>query len=439
MDNSDKLFIAKKIKKQVADLIAKNWTLDEMNALRSALDSSIELSNDSEIIAKFEDLVAYVAQDTMLTYYRSSPKIYKKIMVALQDHPMAAALISMVVPFPRMLINVTLTAVAYSPLGFIGALNTYLKGKDVNSPFTRLAVSKRLGKATTGTLAYAIGAILAALGMIALREDEEYLGPQLILFDKIALNLNDLSPAVLPLTVGAVMCIETYEDRKRGTSEKLSISDSLKQMATAFLDSIFIGELTSIFGGNKSALEILTYPIEQYAYQMIPAMFKTLAKTIDPHAKDTSGNMKFFKKVMSYIPGLSFAVSNKINPYTGEYETLYNESNINSWWLVALNSILPMKTYFLEQSLVEVESEAVDAATSGPSSTYTINGETFEIPKDKLAQYKQLRAKLYSEYAQEIINTEWYKRASIEAKRKKLKALQNRATQVARQQLNLIK
>jgi hypothetical protein len=66
-----------------------------------------------------------------------------------------------------------------------------------------------------------------------------------------------------------------------------------------------------------------------------------------------------------------------------------------------------------------------------------LNGETIKLEGKTLEEYKRLRAKLYSQYATELIKTERYKKMTIDRKKDALRALQSRATNEARRELDL--
>jgi hypothetical protein len=105
--------------------------------------------------------------------------------------------------------------------------------------------------------------------------------------------------------------------------------------------------------------------------------------------------------------------------------------------LAFFNALSPAKISTTTESALEIESKAVDARTTGPSRNYKIDGIEYTIPDELYRQYQALRAKLYSQYANAVINTVTYKNMSLAQKRAKLKQLQTKATEEARKQLNI--
>ena len=417
MDKYDKVFMRRRIIEMTQKLVSDNFTSEQIQRLKDG---------DETLRHRFDDMVEYSKLEATKIYLRSMPQLYRSIMAALDKYPVAKVLTSIILPFPRMLINTTMTALAYSPFGLIKAGLTLARDK---SSFRNITASQQLGRAVVGTTGMLLGALLASLGMLAIDDDDEYAGPQLVLFGKFAMSLENLSPASLPFIVGATMASDSTAN----------VWDALLTGGNALFDATFIGELINSFGGNKEPVDIISNTFASFVTQFIPSFIRRAAQVIDPHQKDTSGDWKFVKRIIQAIPGASLLLDNKIDPYTGEDLTRYTNNN-NPWLSRALaifNAIFPLQTKYLEESEIETESEAVDAATTGPARTYTIDGVTYKLSNEQYNDYRRLRAQLYSQYANELINTDRYKRMSIENKRSALKSLQNRATQDARKQLKL--
>ena len=417
MDKYDKIVMRKRIIEMVNKLVSDNFTSEQLQQLNN---------NDKIMQQRFDDIVEYARLEATKIYLRSMPKLYKTIMSALDKYPVAKVITSIIIPFPRMVINTTMTALAYSPFGLIKAGLTLARDQ---SAFRNITAAKQLGRAVVGTTGIILGAILASLGLLAIDDDDEYAGPQLVLFGKFSMSLENLSPASLPFIVGASMA----SDSTAGVWDTLLIGGN------ALFDATFIGELINSFGGNKEPVDIISNTFASFVTQFIPSFIRRAAQVIDPYQKDTSGNWKFVKRIIQAIPGASLLLDNKVDPYTGEDMTRYTNNN-NPWlsrFLAIFNAIYPMQTKYMGESKVETESETVDAATTGPSSTYTIDGVTYKLSSKQYKDYQKLRAQLYSQYANELINTDRYKKMSMENKRKALKSLQNRATTEARRQLKI--
>lgn len=419
MDAQDKRVMRKYIQQYTEKLVSDNFTEVDYAKLKDG---------DKNTITKFQDMVNYAQNEALKTYFRYTPKAYTTMMNLLAKHPVAQTIIATILPFPRMMLNTMSTALSYSPLGFINALRTY---KTDESMFRNIKVSKQLGQATVGTLAMFAGALLASLGVIAFDDDDKYGGPKLNLFGTIQISLEDLEPAMIPFSVGA-----TFVD-----SMTEGIWKAFTDSGAALLDTTIIGDLINIFGGNKTSVDILSNAFTTYVNQFIPAVLRHITRTIDSSQKKYSSNsgLKVLQKLAAQFPGLSFAVPNKIDPYTGKDVKYYDDSNsdIISRLLVLFNAFSPAKVSYTRDSLIENESKKYNANTTGPSKQFTIDGKTYSMSDKEYRKYQQLRAKLYSESANKLIATERYKKMTDEQKKKALKKLQQEATNKARKQLNI--
>lgn len=418
MDWGDKKFIKPKIIATVEKLVASNMNNSEIQDL---------LAGKTAMRAKFEEFVAYATNDAMKTYFREDTDFYKKLMGLFPKNPVAQLILGTIVPFPRMMINTMNTALSYSPVGFIKA---FLIARNDSTAFAKLKINKELGKAITGSSLITMGAILAACGLIDFDDDDKYGGAQIIIGQKIRIALGDLSPSAIPLIIGATIT--------HGATE--GFWNAATDGANALLDATILGEVIEIFGGNQSASDFVANSFTSYINQFIPSIFRHVARSIDPSKKDYSSNkaIKVFQRTAAAIPGLSLLVPDKIDPYTGD--AVYQNADASKGWahiLSFFNALSPAKITANIESPIEIESKAVGAATTGPAKTYKINGIEYTIPDELYREYQILRAKLYSQYAQSIINTTSYQNMTLEKKRSKLKQLQTKATEEARKQLNI--
>ena len=417
MDKFDKKFMRVDMIRLTEQLVSDNFNGAELQALNNG-------TADEATMNKFYEIVEYSRQEACKVYFRSSPKIYQTVMQLLSKHPMAQAVVSTVMPFPRMVVNTTMTALAYSPFGFIKAAMTL---KTDQSMFANITASQQFARAATGTAVMVIGAILAALGFIGIDDEDPYAGPQLVLGD-LRISLEGLEPSATPFIVGAMFVLGPQSEE----------TSPFTAAANALLDTTILGEFMNQFG-NTTGTQWIGNLFASYVTQFVPSVLRRVTQIIDPGKKNYTGDLRILKRIAAAIPFLSFAVEDKIDPYTGDVQVQYTDNN-NSMlarFLVLFNAFSPTKISWSSDSIVETESKAVDAATTGPAKTITKNGVEYEIPKKLYNQYKVLRAQLYSKYASEVIKTPEYQKLSNEKKALRLKALQKRATQEARRQLNI--
>ena len=419
MEAGDRAFIKPKIIKVVEKLVASNMTADEIAKLETG---------DKSARAKLNDFIQFALNDTMKTYFRDNSELQQKIMRLFNGNPIPQLIFSTLVPFPRMLLNTMGTALSYSPIGFIKAA---IIAHNDQTLFTNIRVNKEIGKAITGTVLIAIGAALAACGWLAFDEDDEYGGVQVVIGNTVRIALNDFMPSASPLIIGATMADKYTE----------GIWSMVYNGGNALLDATLLGEAVEIFGGNKTSADVAVDTFSSFVNQFVPSIMRHAARIVDPTQKKYSSNkgIKIMQRIIASIPFASkYLVPTKVDPYTGKAQ--YQNTGSNEPWahvLAFVNAFAPAKITVDLESDVERESKDVGAATTGPAKTYTIDGVQYTIPDDLYRDYQILRAKLYSQYAKNIINTTAYQKMTIAQKKAKLSRLQSKATEEARKQLNI--
>lgn len=418
MNKWDKKFMQADIQRLTEQLCTNNFTPDELEMLANK-------TADEALLTKFYEIVEFARQEACKTYFRSQPKFYNDLMAMLNKHPIAQAVVSTIMPFPRMVVNATMTALVYSPFGYIKGLMTLQTDK---SMFANIRASQEFGKATVGSIAMVAAALLAALGVLDIDEEDPYTGPQLTIGD-LRVSLEGLEPSATPFITGAMLVLGSKYDN----------TGAFTSAANALLNTTVLGEMLSAFGNDDTPSAWIGSLFASYVTQFIPTILRRFTQLIDPSKKTYSGKGKAFKRIVAAIPFASYAIEDKIDPYSGE--TIMQHTDAGNIWLsrflVLFNAVSPTKISWDTDSSVEKESKDVGAATTGPAKTITKNGTKYEIPKKLYNEYKVLRAQLYSQYAGELIKTDAYKKLSNDKKAKKLKALQERATNEARKQLNI--
>lgn len=355
-------------------------------------------------------------------FFKSDNWISNLIRGVNQKYPVLGAILGVVVPFPKVMGNISNMIYRYSPFRFIEAFikmsqlkyTTDVKNKFYD-PFAKTKVARQFSEATIGTLGYIAGAIIAALGLIDI-DDDDYMGVSIKLGDfKVALG--KLAPSLSPLAFGG-MLLYSAKNNKNVISETLN----------TLYDQTTLGLLENMFR-YTSAQNFAKDFVINYANQYIPAFSKLLAKYTDMGVKDKSGNFwaKLGKTLASGIPGLSHVVPDKVNPYTGERVTRYGTNNII---LNILQATSPVTTKITTKSELEREAELYGAETTGSGSYYTINGKKYDLRGN--IKVNRDRAKYINENMTKLIKSSSYKRMSAKEKETAIKSIYNKATTVAK-------
>lgn len=287
------------------------------------------------------------------------------------------------------------------------------------SHFSRARLSKRYAQAEIGTLGFVVGAILAALGVLDI-DDDDYMGISLKLGDyKIALS--QFAPSLSPIALGGSF-----------VKGLINGDGGVTQMMNVLYDQTILSLIDNVFRYSSPKDFLANYTIN-YATQFIPAIVKLVTKYTDPHKKDKTGNYitKLGKTIGSYLPGLSFAVPNKINPYTGKAVTLYNTGdNAAGYLLNALFASTPFDERLTTMSPMEAEAKRLGVETYGNLTTFTFNDKKYNVAGNiKVAKD---RAKYINNEFSKLLKSGKYKSMSTEDKQAAIRSIYSKASELAK-------
>lgn len=291
---------------------------------------------------------------------------------------------------------------------------------------------EKLSQGVVGTGALILGLIMSAILDVDIDEDD-FLGPVINLPTlDVKIQLSSLAPFSTIFSMGAMF----------GSTD--SFGEYLSAIWSIYVDQSVLGTIDSALKYSDSISDFAQNTIINYVQQYIPSAVKNITKVIDRSKKDKSGSFinKLLKTTGANLPIVSYLVSNKINPYTGETQKYYQSI------LGALaGSINPITIRSTKQSDFEEMAERLDAATTGLSGRFEINGKVYNITdknKETLARYRANYIK--NEYEAissgkklvtiensdgKRITTSWNK-LTDEQKQKVLKRLYSEATEVSR-------
>ena len=410
----DEPILIRSICKNTANLIASNvdWCLkgiqNEYDALQEivksgralstqeqetrmkVMEKALETKNLKDILDALSDdaisyLVGNAGQRSFEQYFKNSNMFSEWIYKLGQKSPILGEMMSWVMPFPKVAANILTMAYRYSPLGFIRAFtqmsifkqqsNADYKGRI--DEFAGAKTIRSFSEATVGTFMWIVGMIAGALGWIEM-DDDDYMGPSITIGD-FKMSLSDLAPSLTVLSVGAAM-MQGWKNGEVG----------LKRALNVLYDNTLLGNFDNLFNYSSSESFLQNLGIT-YMGQYIPAFVKLLAKTSDPRKMDKSGANyweKLWNTFKSYIPGLSYTVPSKVNPYTGE--DVYR-SGTNAWWFNILNAISPLEMTYTPKSEEQKLAESLGAGTTGLTGRFTINDKSYNVTgakKEQLAKYR---------------------------------------------------
>jgi hypothetical protein len=249
--------------------------------------------------------------------------------------------------------------------------------------FARATTIESIAQGTTGTGLMVLGILLATMIDGFKIDEDDYLGPVLQIGD-LRIKLDDLSPFSTLFSVGAVI------------NSGDGFLDGFEKFAGILIDASMLNVVESAIQYSDSIPDYLGNQQINFIQQFVPAIFKSFTKVIDNGKKNKSGNFyqKLIKTTVSNLPFFSYLVADKINPYTGEKEKIYQSGFLES----LLNQMSPIGLRMEVMSDFEREARRIGAETTGLSGSFKVNDIDYDVKnKEK-----------YSKYKAEYINEQYY-------------------------------
>lgn len=360
------------------------------------------------------------------TYFKNSNKVTEFFQYVGRKYPGFNFLASiMVTPFARVSTNIITTILDYSPLGFLKFAKMKAQDKgwikaeltNVEKAFRKSDEIRALGKAATGTAMMLVGLVLGALGWITLDDDDNW--GSVIKIGDFKLKLSDLSPALTPLTMGAA----AISSSKQGKG-------FFNGLYKDFSDATLFQTFDNAFEYNSSVTDYFKNLAANYTTQYIPSIIKNVAKWADNRKlqKDSNWFVNYIQTIAENIPGLSYAVPAKMNAYTGDFEQRYGVPILGA----LVNTVSPIKFSIKPKSEVEKAFKEAGIKAGSASGTITIDGEKYKVEAWQLQDLRTVKARWLAAKTQELISSGEYKSLSKKAKQKKLRSLNSKATNYAK-------
>ena len=439
-------FLLQGIRNELSVLQNKKTLSESQQARKSILEKAIGTKDVNDIfdalsMEETERLFGQAQQMAYQQYFRNSNVFSRWIGNLGSKNPVAAEIVSWIMPFPKVAVNVLSMAYRYSPLGFISGLMQWSQARQVTAEgykgpstgFEQAKAIRSFSEASVGTVMLIAGAIAAALGWVDI-DDDDYLGPCLT-FGDIRISLSELAPSMTTFSTAAAM-IWAWKNNQSAVSEALNV----------LYDNTLLGNIDNLF--RYSSLETFGQNLSiSYLSQYIPAVVKWVNKAIlQTPTKDKSGPYltKLAKTLGSYIPGIATLVPDKVDPYTGK--KVY-ASGSDNWFLNFIAGTSPLGIKYDTSSGFVAEAERLGAETTGLEGSFKINSKQYTVSgkqKETLAKYRANY--LQAEYVkimngQQLITVEdkngkrittKYNKLTDEQKANVLKNLYSKATDITK-------
>jgi hypothetical protein len=367
-----------------------------------------------------------------------------------------------IMPFKKTPINILKRGIEYSPIGVIkGTTDILLNVK--NGKMTATQAIDNLSKGLTGTGAAALGALLASLGFLTGKKDEE---GRLLAYDNIrgeqsySINFGGLTytvdwmqPSIMPVMIG----VELYNKLSGGgTSASGTVGrvfDAIASMSDPMSDLSMlqgINNAITTFDSSEALGSIGRIGLnaaESYALQFLPTIGGQIARTISPEVRTTYSpkdstfpilgkeGERFLKQAAGKIPFVSLFLQPKVDLWGRDMK---NDSLIGR---AAENFISPGYVKSDKGTAIDSEIERLSGIEGvepldiipKQAPTYIENkGEKLYLTPKELTKWQRTMGQYAYEKASKKIQSSEYKGYSDKGKAKALKKIHDNAREKAK-------
>ena len=298
------------------------------------------LTPDTATPQQLEKARTFAIQESQKASFRETNAFANSLSRFSRQGKAQALLIEGILPFKKTPLNILKQGVVeYSPAGLVKSM--YDAAINIrNGNKTAAEVIGEFSKGLTGTGLVALGAYLAAQGLLNGLEDDDEKQAQL---DKLkglqnySLQIGDMSytidwaaPGILPLFVGAELYNYMHNNDERVTFPALL--DGMSRITEPMIENSMLSGLNSTLKAGAYEDDMLTSTVGSvlmnYLGQNVPTLFGQIARTIDPVRRNTydvnknsalpAAVQKFGEKQMAKLPGLSMMLEPSIDEWGRE-------------------------------------------------------------------------------------------------------------------------
>ena len=398
----------------------------------------------------FEMVLNMALDDAQQLYLRKSNNFTKWYAKMSYEFPMLGLLFTSFLPFAKVTANITSFLIRFSPFNWVKVLadfaaykyqtqtlfietvetrvdpitgKTYealiqkkvMRGGDADKAHKRGSqlydivpqfaniIGRDISSATIGTVLFAMG-IAAGLGGV-LDWDEDTYGNLVVRVGDYAITIDLLSPAISALLLGASITSKTKMNDKTWDT----FADVLSNLT-------LLGTFDDILRYNDNVGDVVASAWGTYLLQYVPALFKSVARVIDPSLKKTGS--KWYYRLAAALPGFTYLVPNRVDPYTGEY---VNDDGTHRW-LNLMQIVLPTRIIKESTNYLELEAIRLGTTTTGPSGRLQYNDDVIVLTGKDKEQYEQRRGAYVRSLGNKMVSSKEYLDAPDELSKETKKA-----------------
>ena len=359
-------------------------------------------------------------------------------------------------PFRKTPANILTTGLDYSPVGIAKSVKEALWDVRRGNCTAADAVDS-LASGLTGTGIFALGAYLAAEGLLHVRagdDDKEEAFEKSMGGQDYAIQIGDKSytldwalPAAMPLFAGAA----TEKSHEKGGSTFDALVDSLLGMQDVVLETSMLSSLNDLisywsYADNKVGY-LLDRAASSYAGQYIPAAGSKVASVFDDTVRKSyveKGSGQVVSDVNYFLQGAAKKVPGARNQL---------QPMVDMWGNEVSNGSAPERVFqsFLSPGFLKAQdnspatqeirrlAKATGDSTIYPAAaekTYTVKGETRTLTGEEYTRYAKAMGQTRKELVETAVKLPAYKSMSDSEKADYIQNVYKYARETARQQVD---
>ena len=359
-------------------------------------------------------------------------------------------------PFRKTPANILTTGLDYSPVGIVKSVKEALWDVRRGNCTAADAVDS-LASGLTGTGIFALGAYLAAEGLLHVRtgdDDKEEAFEKSMGGQDYAIQIGDKSytldwalPAAMPLFAGAAI----IESVQKGGSTFDALVDSLLGMQDVVLETSMLSSLNDLISywsyADNKVVYLLDRAASSYAGQYIPTIGSKVASVFDDTVRKSyveKGSGQVASDVNYFLQGAAKKVPGARNQL---------QPMVDMWGNEVSNGSAPERVFqsFLSPGFLKAQdnspatqeirrlAKATGDSTVYPAAaekSYTVKGETRTLTGEEYTRYAKAMGQTRKELVEAAVKLPAYKSMSNAEKADYIQNVYKYARETARQQVD---
>lgn len=359
-------------------------------------------------------------------------------------------------PFRKTPANILTTGLDYSPVGIVKSVKEALWDVRRGNCTAADAVDS-LASGLTGTGIFALGAYLAAEGLLHIRagdDDKEEAFEKSMGGQDYAIQIGDKSytldwalPAAMPLFAGAA----TMKSVQKGGGTFVSLVDAIKNIGSVIWETSMLSALNDLISywsyADDPGAYLISKAASSYAGQYIPTIGSKAASVFDDTVRKSyveNGSGQVASDVNYFLQGAAKKVPGARNQL---------QPMVDMWGNEVSNGSAPERVFqsFLSPGFLKAQdnspatqeirrlAKATGDSTVYPAAaekSYTVNGETRTLTGEEYTRYAKAMGQTRKELVEAAVKLPAYKSMSDSEKSDYIQNVYKYARETARQQVD---